>query len=79
MKDKVFDCIKMKEDCQRAVEQRYGGLTIEERNERMVQDIMDHPVLGPFYSKISKKNSLKVAETQAQYGTSRDQGPETLD
>ncbi len=81
MTTKSFDCVKMKEECQRAVAQDYAGLTVEERSERMRADILTDPILGPFYARLTKEKNLKVAETQAKYGTGTtgDLRPETGD
>ena len=76
MKTKTFDCVKMKEECQRACEKRYAGLTFEERQKKMEEDILADPVLGKIFRKTFKPDGLDpaykpasvVAETGAGYG-----------
>lgn len=76
MKTKTFDCVKMKEECQRACEKRYAGLSFEERQKKMEEDILADPVLGDFFRKTFKPDGLDpaykpaavVAEAGAEYG-----------
>ena len=76
MKTKTFDCIKMKEECQRACAKTYGGLPLEERRKKMVADILANPVLGEIYRQTFRPDGLDaaykptavVAETGADYG-----------
>ena len=76
MKTKTFDCVKMKEECQRACEKRYAGLSFEERQKKMEEDILADPILGNFFRKTFKPDGLDpaykpaavVAETDAGYG-----------
>ena len=71
MKTKTFDCLKMKEDCQKAVEKAYGSLPLAERQAKMEADILADPVLGPFYERITQKEQLKAPETRASYKAGR--------
>ena len=76
MKTKTFDCVKMKEECQRACEKRYAGLSFEERQKKMEEDILADPILGELFRKTFKPDGLDpaykpaavVAETGAGYG-----------
>ncbi len=76
MKTKMFDCVKMKEECQRACELRYAGLSFDERQKMMEADILADPILGDFYRQTFKPDGLDpaykpasvVAETGAEYG-----------
>ena len=61
MKTKTFDCVKMKEECQRACEKRYAGLTFEERQKKMEEDILADPVLGKIFRKTFKPDGLDPA------------------
>jgi hypothetical protein len=75
MKTKAFDCVKMKEECQRACEKRYAGLSFEERQKKMEEDILASPILGDFYRRTFKPGGLDaagkpaavVAEPKAEY------------
>ena len=75
MKTKTFDCVKMKEECQRACEKRYAGLSFEERQKKMEEDILADPVLGKIFRKTFKPDGLDpaykpasvVAETTSDY------------
>ena len=69
MKTKSFDCIKMKEECQRAVEKAYGSLPLAERRQKMIAAILADPVLGPVYEKTRKPDQLQAAEPRATYET----------
>lgn len=74
MKTKIFDCVKMKEECQRACEKAYGGLPLEERRKKMLADIMADPILGKIFRQTVRPDGLdasakpQVAETGAEYG-----------
>ena len=80
MKTKTFDCIKMKEECQQAVQRKYGGLRVEERRKKMVADILAHPVLGEIYRQTFRRDGLDptyrpatfVAESPAEYEVPED-------
>lgn len=73
MKTKTFDCVKMKEDCQRACEKAYGGLPLEERRKKMRADILADPVLGKIFRQTIRQDGLdasakpQVAEMGAKY------------
>ena len=73
MKTKTFDCVKMKEECQRACEKRYAGLSFEEREKRIEADILASPILGGFYRRVflagaaQEKAKPQVAEAGADY------------
>jgi hypothetical protein len=77
MNTKTFDCVKMKEECQRACEKRYAGLSFEERQKMMEADILADPILGDFFRKTFKPDGLNpacnpaavVAETASEYRT----------
>ncbi|HRT05600.1 MAG TPA: hypothetical protein P5204_07875 [Kiritimatiellia bacterium] len=79
MKIKTFDCVKMKEECQRACEKRYAGLSFEERQKKMEEDILADPILGNFFRKTFKPDGLDaaykpatfVAEAGAGYGAEK--------
>jgi hypothetical protein len=76
MKTKTFDCVKMKEDCQRACEEKYAGLSFEDRQKKMEEDILASPILGDFYRQTYRPHGLELsceysgclAEPAAQYG-----------
>ncbi len=77
MKNKKFDCVKMKEECQQAVLKKYGGLPPEERKRRMEADILADPVLGKIFRQTFRPDGLnagykpaaRVAESKAEYKT----------
>ena len=74
MKAKSFDCVKMKEECQRACEQAYGGLPLEERRKKMRADILADDSFGKIFRRFFAADEVKgpakpqVAETGAGYG-----------
>ena len=73
MKTKMFDCVKMKEECQRACEQAYGGLPLEERRRKMRADILADDSFGRIFrrffaaDKVKGTTKPKVAEAGAEY------------
>ena len=75
MKTKAFDCIKMKEECQRACQKAYGRLPLEERRKKMIATILANPVLGDFYRQTFRPVGLEatgnfvgqIAETEGVY------------
>ena len=73
MKTKTFDCVKMKEECQRACEKAYGGLPLEERRKKMRADILADPVLEKIFRQTVRQDRLdastkpQVAEMGVQY------------
>jgi hypothetical protein len=45
----------MKHRIQQELDERYQGLSWEERNNQMKQDILAHPTLGPLYERLLAK------------------------
>lgn len=73
MKTKTFDCVKMKEECQQAVQKKYGGLPPSEQEKQMEADILANPILGDFYRRVfltgaaQDKGKPQVAEAALDY------------
>jgi hypothetical protein len=74
MKTKTFDCVKMKEECQRACDIAYGGLPLEERRKKMRADILPNDRFGQIFGRFFKTYAAvpmsepQMAEPAAQYG-----------
>lgn len=65
MKAKTFDCIRMKEECQRVCQEAYGGLPLEERRKKMISEILANPVLGEIYRQTFLPDGLDAAYRSA--------------
>jgi len=58
MKNKKFDCVKMKWDIQKQILRESAGLSDEDARKAQMERILKSPVLGAFYRKlrpVSKK------------------------
>ena len=51
-KDKDFDCVEMKWEIQRKLQERYAGVPEEEARRKQWEEALADPILGPFLSKI---------------------------
>jgi len=49
------ECVQMKHRIQAELEQRYAGLTPEQRRLQRSKDIEANPILGPLYKRLQKR------------------------
>ncbi len=54
MKDKGFDCVKMKNGIQQKLLEEMEGLSPEEWRERADARVLADPILGPFWKRARK-------------------------
>jgi len=61
MKNKKFDCVKMKWDIQQQISNEFPGIPDKKIHEIQMAKVMDSPILGPFYKKLrpAKRASTK--------------------
>lgn len=52
MKNKKFDCVRMKWDIQRQISKEFAGLSDEETHKIQMSKVMKNPILGPFCKKV---------------------------
>jgi hypothetical protein len=52
MKDKKFDCVKMKWDIQRQIAEEFASVSDEEAHRIQMDRVIKDPILGPFCKKI---------------------------
>lgn len=70
MKTKSFDCVKMKQEAQKACEEAYRGLSLPERQKSMMSDIMADPKFASIYGRFFDKSAVsRAAEAKAEYKT----------
>ena len=55
VKEKRFDCVRMKDELQARLLEEIKGLSLEERRERFEKEVLCDPILGPFW-----RNSHKI-------------------
>ena len=59
MKNKKFDCVRMKGDIQQQISKEFSGLSDEEAHKIQMAKVMQNPILGPFCKKVcSIKDTL---------------------
>jgi len=56
MKNKKFDCVKMKWDIQQEIAKESSGISDEQSHRIQMQKVMQNPILGPFYKKLHRAN-----------------------
>ena len=52
MRNKKFDCVKMKWDIQKQILQEYAGVPDAQARRMQMQQVMEDPILGPFCRKV---------------------------
>ncbi len=52
MKNKKFDCVRMKWDIQRELRREYSGMPDDEAHRMQTARVAENAVLGPFYRKL---------------------------
>ena len=57
MKDKKFDCVKMKWEIQQKIAKEFSGVSDEQAHKIQMETIMQSPILGPFCEKIRLQKS----------------------
>jgi len=55
MKEKSFDCVRMKHEIQQRIREEIAGLSREERRRRTEEAILADPVLGPIWRNLSSR------------------------
>lgn len=57
MKDnrKQFDCVEMKQRIQDQINAEFEGMSEEEVEEATLREIQSHPVFGPMWERLSKR------------------------
>ena len=53
MKNKRFDCVKMKWDIQQRMHKEFKGTPDTEARRIQMQQVADDPILGPFYRRLT--------------------------
>lgn len=54
MKNKKFDCVKMKWDIQREILKEFEGVSDEKAHEIQMAKVMQNLILGPFCKKVRR-------------------------
>ena len=70
MKKKTFDCIAMKNELQRELQEECRGLSPKERRLHMSERILADPLLAPLYMKakaLEEHKKMLVAEGAPEY------------
>ncbi len=49
MKEKKFDCVRMKNEIQEKLLKEIEGLSLEERRERFEREVLSDTILGPLW------------------------------
>jgi hypothetical protein len=72
-KAKRFDCVKMKNDIQARLRRKYRGMTDDQRQATMEQELTTSPspVAQLWRDLAARSKVAKVAETRAHYGARR--------
>ncbi len=55
VREKDFDCLRVKDEIQERLLEELEGLSLEERRERFEREVLSDPILGPFW-----RNSHKI-------------------
>jgi len=61
MKNKKFDCVRMKRDIQKQILKEFEGLSDEEAHKIQISRVLQNPLLGSFYKKV---RSVKRVSTK---------------
>ncbi len=56
MKNKKFDCVRMKRDIQKQIAKEFSGMSDEQAHKIQMADAMKDPILGPFCRKVRSIN-----------------------
>ena len=59
-KVKEFDCVRMKDEIQRALEERHQGMTDQEIAADEERRILSSPILGPLYRDLKREEPERV-------------------
>ena len=59
MKNKKFDCVKMKWQIQQKMQQEYENMTDEQAHQLKMKKVFENPVLGKFIERIQKADLHK--------------------
>ncbi len=62
---KLPECVQMKHRIQQELDERYQGLSQEERRIQMERDILANPILGPLYERLKAKAQRKRSPGEA--------------
>ena len=54
-KPKDFDCVEMKWQAQRVLQEKYAGVPEKEARRKQQAEVLADPILGPFVSKLLAK------------------------
>ncbi|MCK5269227.1 MAG: hypothetical protein KAJ46_00525 [Sedimentisphaerales bacterium] len=57
MKDKKFDCVKMKWDIQQKIAKEFSDVPDEQAHKMQMQNVMQNSILGPFCEKVRLQKS----------------------
>ena len=57
MKKKTFDCVQMKWDIQRKLEEELPELTEEEKRRVQMERVAKNPILGPFLERVRQASN----------------------
>jgi len=52
MKNKKFDCVKMKWEIQKEIAEEFSGISDEQAHKIQMENIKNNPLLGPFCKRI---------------------------
>jgi hypothetical protein len=52
MKNKKFDCVKMKWDIQRRIRKEFEHIPSAQARQVQMQQVAEDPILGPFYRRL---------------------------
>ncbi len=58
MKNKQFDCVKMKRQIQKQLQDKYAGVDDIEAHKLQMEAVLRNPILGEFASKIKKRKPI---------------------
>ncbi len=61
MKNKKFDCVRMKGDIQQQISKEFSALSDKEAHKIQMAKVMQNPILGPFCKKVC---SIKDTSTK---------------
>ncbi len=60
MKNKEFDCVKMKWDIQQQIRKEFKGVPEAQAREAQMRQVAQDPILGPLYKRLaSEKQSAR--------------------
>lgn len=59
-KRKHFDCVAMKWEIQRKIQEKYAGMSEEEARRSQWRKIMNDPILGPYLTKVLSRTKTTV-------------------